>query len=506
MQTKTLSPIHRVALRSSTSVAYRLMGQSVSYGALSQSAIALAEQLSAMGLKRGDRLACIAHNCPQLLQLYWACVDSGIIFCPISPRFTANQVVELMQSHNYHHYWLEASQQSDSSLIDTLNRQPQLKAISLVFNPSLQAQQTSEKAQLTSEKAQLTVEPAPVLEPHIAVNAILTSGSSGTPKAAAHSLANHIASAAGSSELIKLAAEDSWLLSLPLFHIGGLAILNRCALAGACVVFEDKSLSLAEQLTRDRVTHLSLVSAQLQQLLNINGDSENNAKSDCLSQVKAMLLGGGAISADLLTELAKRNIKAYTSYGMTEMGSQITTGIACTDGSSGKLLSGRELKIIESEIWVKGDCLFLGYLTAEGFNQPIDKDGWFYTKDLGHFDDNGNLCIDGRADNMFISGGENIQPEEIEAALKLHPLISDAIVFPIIDAKFGNLPAAILKLVSGTSNDQEQLPSEAELTAFLASKIARFKRPRRYYPWPEVSSAGIKVIRKQVIAAVNLAK
>ncbi|MGS0725390.1 AMP-binding enzyme, partial [Shewanella sp. 0m-11] len=202
-------------------------------------------------------------------------------------------------------------------------------------------------------------------------------------------------------------------------------------------------------------------------------------------------------------ELAKRNIKAYTSYGMTEMGSQISTGIARSDGSSGNVLSGRELKVVDGEIWVKGECLFLGYLTADGFNLPLDKDGWFYTKDLGHFDDNGNLCIDGRADNMFISGGENIQPEEIETALKLHPLISDAIVFPVADAKFGYLPSAILKLVSGTSHDQEQLPSEAELTKFLADKIARFKRPRRYYPWPEVSSAGIKVIRKQVIEAIK---
>ncbi|MGS0726058.1 AMP-binding enzyme, partial [Shewanella sp. 0m-11] len=146
-------------------------------------------------------------------------------------------------------------------------------------------------------------------------------------------------------------------------------------------------------------------------------------------------------------------------------------------------------------------------LTADGFNLPLDKDGWFYTKDLGHFDENGNLCIDGRADNMFISGGENIQPEEIEAALKLHPLISDAIVFPVADAKFGNLPAAILKLnESKLSNGSANQPLEAQLTAFLADKIARFKRPRCYYPWPEVSSAGIKVVRKQVIEAVNLAK
>ncbi|GIU25971.1 o-succinylbenzoate--CoA ligase [Shewanella sp. MBTL60-007] len=478
MQADTVSPIHHIAKHQGDNPAYKYEGKTVIYQQLSQQVMAVAQQLSAQGLQRGDRLACISHNCPQLATLYWACVDSGILFCPISPRFAPQQIIELMQTHSYHSYWLRADNEVNSTLTQALNHQKQFESVTLDF--TRQSKQS-----------------VPALEPHKAVNAILTSGSSGTPKAAAHSLANHIASATGSSKLITLAAEDSWLLSLPLFHIGGLAILNRCALAGACVVFEDKQLSLAEQLTRDKVSHLSLVSAQLQQLLNVDGESDT--QSNGLSHVKAMLLGGGAISADLLAELAKRNIRAYTSYGMTEMGSQITTGSARTDGSSGTLLSGRELKVLDGEIWVKGECLFLGYLTKDGFNLPLDKDGWFYTKDLGHFDDNGNLCIDGRADNMFISGGENIQPEEIENALKLHPLISDAIVFPVVDAKFGNLPAAILKLSNSSANQ----PLETELTEFLADKIARFKRPRRYYPWPDVSSAGIKVIRKQVIEAVK---
>ncbi|GIU40142.1 2-succinylbenzoate-CoA ligase [Shewanella sairae] len=482
-----VSPIHQQAICQAEAPAYLFNGAAVSYQTLSQQVIALAQQFTELGLKPGDRLACISHNCPQLLQLYWACVDTGVLFCPISPRFATQQIVELTVTHQYRYYWLV----------------PSVAEQYAELNIALKSQQTL--TQVNFDFHALSESKAALVNLDTAVNAILTSGSSGTPKAAAHSLANHIASAAGSKELIKLSAEDSWLLSLPLFHIGGLAIANRCALAGACVVFEDKNLALAQQLNRDCITHLSLVSAQLQQLLHCaeKDESEESEEDDCLAQVKAMLLGGGAISADLLAELSTRDIKAYTSYGMTEMGSQITTGTARTDGSSGKLLSGRELKIIDGEIWLKGECLFLGYLAKDGFNLPLHKNGWFYTKDLGHFDANGNLCIDGRADNMFISGGENIQPEEIEAALKLHPQISDAIVFPVNDTQFGTLPAAIIKLLNTSNNNQEALPPEAELTAFLADKIARFKRPRCYYPWPEVSSAGIKVIRKKVIEAVK---
>ena len=472
-----LSPIHQQALAQADAPAYRVDGKAVNYQTLSQQTISLSQQLAKLGLNAGDRLACISHNNPELLKLYWACVDSGIVFCPISPRFAPQQIVELIHTHQYSYYWLAPEHGEVSRLLQC---QPNHSRISVDFD-----------LLSNSEPQQL--------DPTRTANAILTSGSSGTPKAAAHSLANHIASATGSAELIALNANDSWLLSLPLFHIGGLAILNRCALAGASVIFEDKAQALATQLVRDKITHLSLVSAQLRQLLVTSAEDDSN----CLSQVKAMLLGGGAISADLLTQLSARNIKAYTSYGMTEMGSQITTGIARSDASSGKLLSGRELKIIDGEIWVKGECLFLGYLAKDSVNLPLDNNGWFYTKDLGHFDANGNLCIDGRADNMFISGGENIQPEEIEAALKLYPLISDAIVFPEADAKFGTLPAAIIKLENVSSNNLESSPSEAELSAFLADKIARFKRPRQYYPWPEVSSAGIKIVRKQVIEAVK---
>lgn len=472
-----LSPIHKRATIAPNASAYRIGELKVSYQMLSQQVVAIGEQLIQTGVQRGDRIACIGYNQPELLTLYWACVDHGMLFCPISPRFAPKQLIELIQTHQYTYSWLG----------DISNNSANQALHEVLSNDITQ--------QLELDFTQHSRASAPAnIDPNRGVNAILTSGSTGLPKAAVHSLANHIASANGSKSLIDITAEDSWLLSLPLFHIGGLAIANRCALSGASVVFEDKSISLATQLSRDKISHLSLVSAQLQKLL----DSDN-----CdLSQVKAMLLGGGVISADLLQQLDTLNIAAYTSYGMTEMSSQITTGKAHADGSSGIPLPKRELKIVDGEIWVKGECLFLGYLTQDSFQRPTDNEGWFYTKDLAHWDENANLRIDGRADNMFISGGENIQPEEIEAALKLHPQIGDAIVFAIADNKFGKLPAATIKI----ANDSAGQPAEPELTAFLADKIARFKRPRQYYPWPDINSVGIKVVRKQVIAAVISAK
>lgn len=462
-QSLALSPVHQAALAFPQQTAIKLAGQDIRYSELSQRVIALGQQLRTAGIAEGEPLACIAVNNLEMICLYWACIDIGAIFFPISPRFPLAQIQGLIDEHQIRYVWR-------AEISDLQN----CSQLALDFN------------RLSNELAQ----PIDVTRP---ANVILTSGSSGFPKAAVHCLANHIANAEGARSLIALEQGDAWLLSLPLFHIGGLAILNRCALVGATVVMPDQALSLSQQIDQDKLTHLSLVPAQLSKLL---ADTSSKLKS-----IKALLLGGGAVSLDLLAELKQRNIASYTSYGMTEMGSQITTGLALSDGSSGKLLPKRELKIEDSVIWVRGECLFMGYLTPEGIQAGIDQEGWFYTRDRGEWDENGNLRILGRVDNMFICGGENIQPEEIEAALKQHPQIDDAIVFAIPDAQFGNLPAAILR--GSLTHLTESIASELEL--FLADKIARFKRPRQYYVWPENhEQAGLKVNRKALIA--NLVK
>lgn len=469
-------PLHSAALTSPTQTAVKCNGQDISYARLSHIVQALGEQLTRIGVGQGQPLACISRNNLEMICLYWACVDIGAIFFPISPRFPLAQVQGLIDSHHIPFYWSEAALALSGSHQLTLD-------FSLNAAPS----------------ADLAATAFDIYRPS---NVILTSGSSGFPKAAVHNLANHIANAEGARSLIPLVTGDAWLLSLPLFHVGGLAILNRCALVAATVVLPAPALPLQTQIERDGLTHASLVPTQL---LNLLADKQASLKS-----IKALLLGGGAISIDLLKQLEQRHIASFTSYGMTEMGSQITTGPALSDGTSGKLLPGRELKIIDGVIWVRGDCLFMGYLTDNGIERPLDAKGWFYTKDRGEWDANGNLKILGRVDNMFISGGENIQPEEIEAALKLHPLIDEAIVFPQPDVTFGQLPTAIIRgdiLSSGTvgnNTSQEISAIEAELEVFLADKIARFKRPRRYYPWPEhVEQTGLKVNRKQLIAAIQ---
>ncbi|MCL1075686.1 o-succinylbenzoate--CoA ligase [Shewanella dokdonensis] len=457
-----LSPLHQSARQHPAAIALMVNGRGLSYRNLSQQVLALGIQLREAGLQPGDKLACIAGNGAELVKLYWACIDNGLLFCPLSPKFPDSQLTGLLQRFAIQYLW--CPDDARQSLWQQCHR--------LVLNFSLSATHA-----------------APDIIAEHPVDIILTSGSSGTPKAAMHSLAGHLANAEGSRSLIALQTDDGWLASLPLFHVGGLAIINRCALAAATVVLPDSNLTLSQQLKRDPISHLSLVATQLQQLLD---DAPTS-----LLLIKYLLLGGSAISQSLLDRLQPLDMQVFTSYGMTEMGSQITTGPVRTDGSSGKLLPGRELQIRDNIIWLRGATLFLGYLQDDGrVDKATDEAGWFCSKDRGFWDEQGRLHIQGRADNMFICGGENIQPEEVEAALKLHPDILEALVFPEPDGKFGYLPSAVVKTRSG------QLPDAAEIKAFLSQHMASFKRPRRYYVWPATEQAGLKVQRQQIIAQV----
>lgn len=315
---------------------------------------------------------------------------------------------------------------------------------------------------------------------------LFTSGSSGPPKIALHSYGNHHFNALGSNENIALHPGDRWLLSLPLYHVGGLAILFRCFLAGAAVVLPPaEKRPLAETLATRRVTHVSLVATQLLRLLRTPAATEASA------QLKAVLLGGSAMPAALLDAAQARHLPLHTTYGLTEMASQVTTtppgATAAHLRTSGRCLPHRELALHDGEICVRGATLFLGYWTDHGLDPHRDADGWFPTGDLGRLDGDGYLHVAGRRDALFISGGENIQPEEIEHALTQLPGVVQAAVVPVPDAEFGARPVAFVR-TDGIGISPEKLTDQ------LAEMLPRFKMPQAFYPWPE-EAEGMKIDR-----------
>ena len=343
----------------------------------------------------------------------------------------------------------------------------------------------SENYKRTDSQFQIIRE-MPKLKPDAWSTIIFTSGSSGFPKAVVHTLTNHFYSALGSNKVIKLKPGDRWLLSLPLFHVGGLAIFFRSLLSGSSIVIPAKNKTFIQNIEKNQITHLSLVPTQLQQIL------KTDKGINSLLKLKSILLGGSAIPESLMEQSSKLGLKLRTTYGSTEMASQVATSspVKTKKGwlAAGKVLPFHEVRISpQNQIELRGKTLFCGYLSESGINHPFDNKGWFSSGDTGYLIKNNNktnlkridlrhktkspqlaskndsLIVTGRKDSMFISGGENIHPEEIERILLQFPDTEHVAVVAVEDPEFGQRPVAFIK--SSVS------ASEHKLRKFLEKRL-----------------------------------
>ena len=313
---------------------------------------------------------------------------------------------------------------------------------------------------------------------------LFTSGSSGVPKLACFAFEHFLLSAKNSAVFLDLSEGKSrWLLSVPLFHVSGLSIVFRCLITGSAINIATLSQPLALS-----VSHVSFVPTQLIRLLegNLEGRFSN---LDCL------LLGGAPISEDLFQRGLCKNLPLKLTYGMTETASQITmTEVFDTTQPMhlGKVLPGKQILFSsEGEILVKGDSLFLGYDEGKGPVLPLVHGGWFATGDLGSLSEEGNLLYKGRKDNLFISGGENIYPEEIEKALGLIPGVTLALVIPEEDREYGMRPVAFLQM-------DAPLLTKEEFYERLSDKIPKFAFPVRFCPFPSELDLDFKIKRSDL--------
>ena len=380
------------------------------------------------GLEPGSRVALYLPKDERYVALVLALIRAGHVACPVSDRLPPRGVARLLERAA-----CSALISEDEELLQAVGLFQPEPAVLLEEGPQ-DSSRRSRPADIPQER------PATI---------IFTSGSTGAPKAALHTFGNHYHSALGSNANIALRAGDRWLHSLPLYHVGGLSILFRCLLAGATVALPQPGTTLGESIAGLAATHVSLVSTQLSRLLRESAD---------LGGLEAVLMGGGPVPSSLVDEALARGLPLHTSYGLTEMASQVTTTPPGARPeqlrTAGRALPGREVSISErGEILVRGETLFAGYAGGEELDRPLDEEGWFHTRDLGELDESGYLRIGGRLDNLFISGGENVQPEEIEEALCRLNGVEEAVVVPVSDEEFGARPVAFVRINDAEPRD-----------------------------------------------------
>lgn len=415
-----------------------------------------ARWLGDQGLRRGDRVALRLPTSTSYLALLLACFRCGIIAVPLSSRVPPAALPPLLQGLAVRAFITEESW--DAEAVPCLPPGP-WHPVKSTHVDSLDLDQPCSLVQ--------------------------TSGSTGTPKAALLTWGNHAYSAAGSATNLPLQPGDRWLLTLPLYHVGGLSIPIRCARAGAAVVLPAPEAPLGTQLDRLAVTHTSLVATQALRVLQ-------SGVSDPPPALRALLLGGSALPASLLDTLFAQGWPVHTSYGLTEMASQVTTTPPHAPRSvldtAGSPLPHRDVRLAhDGELLVRGAVRFAGYLSGDVLTQPFDADGWFSTGDLGSWTPEGYLKIRGRKDFLVISGGENIQPEEVEAALLRLPGVRRAVVVPVPDAEYGQRPVAFMDATPFMPDRWREA---------LTDTVARFKHPDAFFPWPADALDDWKVDRR----------
>ncbi len=442
--------------------------QPVSYAELAKLVARTCTGLESLGIQGGTRVGIVASNSIEYVTVLLALFHTRAVACPINPRFVESTIEEYTARTGCTHLLIDEKTDYRFDSIHTAALKPLI----------------SESRSTALNQLDLSSDAA----------VIATSGSTGTPKAVLLSLGNLYYNALGSNQNIRLLDGDRWLLSLPLYHVGGLGILCRCLLAGATVVLPDSPGLLVEAVLSSAPTHLSLVHTQLYRLMR------DESASRALPSMKAILLGGSAFPSSLITEAYNAGIRIHTSYGLSEMASQVCTTRPNASlealTTSGNLLPYRELKISEDgEILVKGETRFRGYLESSGLSQPFRDDGWFASGDLGMLDENSNLIVQGRKDNQFVSGGENIHPEEIESAFYKLPDVEEVIVVPIEDAEFGHRPIAFVRVKDRRPGEETSFD-----IARLADYLPRFKLPVACYPWPtELADVPLKPGRRSLV-------
>lgn len=313
---------------------------------------------------------------------------------------------------------------------------------------------------------------------------IFTSGSTNKPKGIELTFGSLYNSALNSNQLLRYTHSDRWLASLPFYHVGGFSIISRSLVFGIPLIIPE-SLStehLVDSLNKYQPAFISLVSAQLKKIVD-EGISPNPELKNCL-------VGGGFSDIILIREAYELGWPINLVYGSTETSSFVTAllkdEIMIKPHSVGRAVPTNKIKILDDErnelkpfevgeIVVQSNAMMKGYMNPEETSLVI-REGFYHTGDIGFLDEDGYLFLEGRKNYLISSGGENVNPLEVENALMKHPDISEAAAFPIKDKTWGEIIAAAVVLKKESANLRYE-----DLKIFLQHNLSAFKIPKKIF-------------------------
>ncbi|WP_234854510.1 acyl-CoA synthetase [Paracoccus everestensis] len=452
------------------------------------------------GLQKGDRVMCQSQNCMEMMQAMFAVWRAGGVWVPANFRQTPDEVAYLTQASGATLMFCNAGFPGHAAACGVTT----LAFGQADFGPDVTA--------ITAEHMGQRPQVAPV-DRDDPCWFFFTSGTTGRPKASvlthgqmAFVVTNHLADL-----MPGLTAEDASLVVAPLSHGAGVHQLTQVARGVKTILLPSERFDVAQvwDLVREwRVSTMFTVPTILKLLV----EHPSTAQADTSSLRYVIYAGAPMYRVDQQRALRTLGPVLVQYFGLGEVTGNITVlpahlhqaedGPTARIGTCGHARTGIEIQIQDDrghevapgetgEICCIGPAVFAGYYDNPDANAKSFRDGWFRTGDLGHMDEGGFVYITGRQSDMFISGGSNVYPREIEEKILTHPAISEVAVLGVPDPLWGEIGWAVC--VANTP------VAEEDLAAFLNGKLSRYKMPKRFLFWDALPKSAYGKITKKMI-------
>ena len=422
----------------------------ITYYSLFQSSNNISEYLGSKGIKKNDYVAVCTDDKVIFIKTVIAIWILEAVPVPINSKLLGSEINSLLEDHKI-------------KFLIIYNIDIELKPFS-----DLEVFEVKEEYFEEAFKKDFKI---PSLKNEAVV--IFTSGSTSRPKGVVHTYSSLISSIENSNSILKQENKDSWIASLPFYHIGGFQILCRSLFYGCSLIIPPslQTNDLKEAILKFNPTHLSLVSTQLERLI------ENNISPG--NSLKVSLIGGGFIDDELMIKADDLGWKPYRVYGSSETASLITAisakEIKSRPASVGKPLPNVKLKISDqSEILIISESVFRYYLENEKETADRLVNGFYHSGDLGFIDNEGYLFIESRRNDLIVTGGENVNPVEVEKAVLMIKGIKETCVFPQQNKTWGQIVACVIVA-------ENNLIDEKTLKEKLKQMLAGYKIPKKFY-------------------------
>jgi acyl-CoA synthetase (AMP-forming)/AMP-acid ligase II len=438
--------------------------------ALDEMADAFARGLLKRGIKRGERIAILAANRPEFVALLLGAMRAGVVPVPVNFKFPSATIANVIADCGAR---LVLHDDERRALIDPA------KFPGVAFVAFDGAGEGSVSSWLDPGPFE-PITPRPD-EPALS---LYTSGSTGRPKGVLLSHASHLWVAALRRREADL-HDDRLLIAAPLYHMNALTVCLMSLASGATAILlpQFQATAYIEAITRYRCTWLTAVPPMIAMMLR---EKDALAKAD-LSSVHTVRMGSAPVNDTLARQIRMLlpNARIINSYGTTEGGPIVfgghPDGIPMPTGSVGYPHPEVQVRLVGSNapdsgvLQMKSPAIMLGYHNRPDVKSPITADGYYDTSDVFRRDDDGFYYFVGRTDDMFVSGGENIFPSEVEDVLESHPDVAQASVVPVDDDIKGTKPVAFVVRKAGSSVDEDTLKQ------YVLANAPAYQHPRRVW-------------------------